>query len=314
MERTKTVLAITCLIVISALMAGCSMTDSPRENSTRIKVLVTVLPEAGFVQAVGGDRVEVIVAVPPGADPHTFEPSAKDMVKFSEADIYFSLGNGVLPFEDHLVSRLSSMNPRMKVVETAPGIDLLLHEGENDEGLHQENPATGAGTTGHTHEGPDPHIWVSLKNIPVMVTHVYDGLARIDPEYAPYYQSNRDTFLANITLMDHEISGMLNKTPQRKFITTHASFGYFSRDYGLTELVIGQPGKEATSKDIETLIRTAREEGITVIVTEPQYSRKAADMIANAVNGSVVVADPLAPEMPLELQKLAMVLSGTNFN
>ena len=74
-------------------------------------------------------------------------------------------------------------------------------------------------------------------------------------------------------------------------------------------MVIGQPGKEATSKDIETLIRTAREEGITIIVTEPQYSRKAADMISDAINGSVVMVDPLAPVMPQELQRLAHILS-----
>ncbi len=70
--------------------------------------------------------MEVFVAVPPGADPHTFEPSVKDMEKFADADIYFTLGKGTLPFEDNLVARLSSMNPRMKVVETSSGIESAL--------------------------------------------------------------------------------------------------------------------------------------------------------------------------------------------
>ena len=123
MKHIEIILLVTSILVIRYIFAGCSMAGSPQEDSTKIKVLVTVLPEADYVQAVGGDRVEVFVAVPPGADPHTFEPSVKDMVKFSGADIYVTLGKGLLPLEDNLVSRLSSMNPRMKVVETSPGID-----------------------------------------------------------------------------------------------------------------------------------------------------------------------------------------------
>ena len=310
MKISEMCLVLTCLILLCALVAGCSMIGSPRENSTKMKILVTVLPEAGYIQAIGGDRVEVFVAVPPGADPHTFEPSARDMVKFSDADIYFTLGKGMLPLEDNLVSRLSSMNPRMAVAETTPGIELLLGSDEHGEGTREENQTLGAGYTGNSHEVPDPHIWVSLKNTPVIVNHIYDALTRIDPANAPYYQANRDTLLANISQMDNEVSKVLEKTPRKKFIASHASWGYFARDYGMTQVVIGQPGKEATSKDIETLIRTAREEGITIIVTEPQYSRKAADMISDAINGSVVMVDPLAPVMPQELQRLAHVLSG----
>ena len=244
MKRIEITLVVTFLIVLSALVAGCSMAEPQKENSTKIKVLVTVLPEAGYVQAVGGNRVEVFVAVPPGADPHTFEPSVKDMVKFSEADIYVTLGKGLLPLEDNLVSRLSSMNPRMKVVETAPGIELLLsedgHEGEN----HEDNPGHGAGAEAHSHEGSDPHIWVSLKNAPVMVNHMYDALAGVDPANAPYFHANREKLLANITLVDNEIMDVLNQTPGKTFISSHASWGYFARDYGLTQVVIGQPGKE----------------------------------------------------------------------
>ncbi len=314
MKSVEIALVVTCLIVISALVAGCSMTEPHKENSTKIKVLVTVLPEAGYVQAVGGERVEVFVAVPPGADPHTFEPSARDVVDFFDTDIYMTIGRGLLPLEDNLVSRLSSMNPRMKVVETAPGITLLLSEDEHEEGNHADNQVPGAGAEAHSHEGPDPHTWVSLKNAPVMVNHMYDALVSVDPANEPYYHANRDKYLTNITLVDNEIMEVLNKTPGKKFIASHASWGYFARDYGLTQVVIGQPGKEATSKDIESLIRAAHGEGITIIIAEPEYSRRAADMIANSINGSVVMADPLAPEMPGELQKLAKVLSRAGLN
>lgn len=296
-------------IGISVFLAGCSRTEIPGETSAKIKVLVTVLPEAGYVKAVGGERVEVFVAVPPGADPHTFEPSARDMVEFSDADIYFTLGKGILPFEDNLVTRLSGINPRMKVVETAGGIDLLASVEHHED---NQNPSTG--TTGESHEGPDPHVWVSMKNIPPMVNHITGALSTIDPAYAPYYTKNRDTFLANITLMDAEIRSMIEKTRGKQFISSHASWGYFARDYGLRQVTIGQPGKEATSKEIESLIREAGANNITIIVTEPQYSRKAAEVIANSINGSVVVADPLAPDTPRELQKLATLLSRTGLN
>ncbi|MCU0630461.1 MAG: zinc ABC transporter substrate-binding protein [Methanoregulaceae archaeon] len=285
------------------------MNTPPVEDSAKIKVLVTILPQAGYVKAVGGDRVEVFVAVPPGADPHTYDPSARDMVAFSNADLYFTLGEDILPLEDTLASRLSQMNPRMKVIETSEGIVLLT--GEEEHGEIQDH-AVEAGE--HSHEGPDPHIWVSLKNIPIMVNHINDALVILDPAYEPYYKANRDSFLKNITIMDNEVSTMLEKTKEKQFISSHASWGYFARDYGLSQVVIGHPGKEVTSKELEALIRDARSNGISIIVTEPQYSHRAADMISDSINGSVVVADPLAPDMPQELQKFAKLLSGNGLN
>jgi len=309
LEITEMALVLTVLIVISALMAGCSTTVPTQENSPKIKVLVTVLPEAGYVQAVGGDKVEVFTVVPPGADPHTYEPSARNMVDFADADVYFSLKKGILPLEDNLVSRLSSMNPHMKVVETAPGIDLIFGKQSNSDADIAGNQSMGFEEDVKSNESPDPHVWVSLKNAPVMINHISDTLCSVDPANAPYYQANRDAVLTNITSMDNEIKGMLEKIPHKKFITTHDSWGYFARDYGLTQVVIGQEGKEVTSKDIETIINDARGDRITIIVTEPQYSRKAADMIASSVNGSIIMVDPLSPEMPQELKKLAIELS-----
>jgi zinc transport system substrate-binding protein len=309
MKIIRVTLIFALLIGICTLFAGCSMNPPPVEESTKIKVLVTILPQAGYVKAVGGDRVEVLVAVPPGADPHTYDPSARDMVAFSNADLYFTLGKDILPLEDTLVSRLSPMNPRMKVIETSGGIELL--NGEEEHGGIQEHAVE---ASVHSHEGTDPHIWVSLKNIPVIVNHINDALVSLDPAYEPYYKANRDSFIKNITLMDNEISTMLEKTKEKQFISSHASWGYFARDYGLTQVVIGHPGKEVTSKELETLVRDARSNGISIIVTEPQFSHKAADMISESINGSVVVADPLAPDMPQELKKLAKVLSGNDHN
>ena len=309
MKVTRIALIFALLMGISAFLAGCSLNTPPVEESAKIKILVTILPLAGYVKAVGGDRVEVFVAVPPGADPHTYDPSARDMVAFSNADLYFTLGEGILPLEDTLASRLSPMNPRMKVIGTSAGIELLT--GEEEHGEIQDHTVE-AGE--HSHEGTDPHIWVSLKNIPIIVNHINDALVTLDPAYEPYYKANRDSFLKNITIMDNEVSTMLEKTKEKQFISSHASWGYFARDYGLTQVVIGHPGKEVTSKELETLIRDARNNGISIIVTEPQYSHRAADMISDSINGSVVVADPLAPDMPQELQKFAKLLSGNGLN
>lgn len=309
MKITRIILIFTLLIGIGTFLAGCSMNTPPVEESARIKVLVTILPMAGYVKAVGGERVEVFVAVPPGADPHTYDPSARDMVAFSNADLYFTLDEDILPLEDTLASRLSAMNPRMKVIATSEGIELLT--GEEEHGEIQDHVVE---TGEHSHEGTDPHIWVSLKNIPIIVNHINDALVILDPAYEPYYKANRDSFLKNITIMDNEVSTMLEKTKEKQFISSHASWGYFARDYGLTQVVIGHPGKEVTSKELETLIQDARSNGISIIVTEPQYSHRAADMISDSINGSVFVADPLAPDMPQELQKFAKVLSGNDLN
>ncbi|MDY6950876.1 MAG: zinc ABC transporter substrate-binding protein [Thermodesulfobacteriota bacterium] len=85
---------------------------TPDPAREKIKAFVSILPQAYFVQRVGGDRVEVSVMVGPGHSPHTYEATPIQMSEMREAKLYFRIG---VDFENVWMERVSKNNPDMKV-------------------------------------------------------------------------------------------------------------------------------------------------------------------------------------------------------
>jgi len=80
------------LLGLAFLSSSCQGTSQPRD---KIGAVVTIVPQADFVENVGGEKVDVTVMVPPGADPHTYELTPSQMMKVSKAKMYAKVGSGV---------------------------------------------------------------------------------------------------------------------------------------------------------------------------------------------------------------------------
>jgi zinc transport system substrate-binding protein len=132
------VLSLTASLVTVA--AGC---NHETETEGKIVVVVTILPQAEFVESVGGEKVDVTVMVPPGASPHTYEPTPSQMKALSEAKLYAKVGSGV-DFELVWMDKLIEQNKDMLVVDCSEGITLqeMTAPDEDEE----------------EHGGMDPHM------------------------------------------------------------------------------------------------------------------------------------------------------------
>lgn len=286
------------LILIACLSSGCVEPKSA-EDDGRIPVAVTILPMKEIASAIGGDRITVTVVVPPGTEPHTFEPTPARIASIAESRIFFRVGLGLLPFEDRLVSRLSSQNPDLLVVDLSEGIDLIKGDAGHD---HEESH--------HSTESADPHIWLSPKNGALMAATIARTLIAIDPEGEAIYQQNLDEYQKRTASVDAEVREILGTLPGRRFIVTHDAWGYFAREYDLEQVAVHIGGKEPTAREIQEIIRIAVEDGIRIVCVEPQFSERSARVIAADINGDVVVIDPL-PEAYLEnFIRVAEALQG----
>jgi zinc transport system substrate-binding protein len=144
--------------------------------------------------------------------------------------------------------------------------------------------------------GLDPHIWLSVKNAKIMVQNICDGLVQVDAANKSYYEENCDDYLSKLTELDNDIETALAGVSNRSFIVFHPAFGYFARDYNLKQIAVEQEGKEPDANYIVRLIEEAREQDIHVVFVSPQYSTTSAEVIADEINGKVVVIDPLAKD------------------
>ena len=268
-----TVLILLLAALMIAAVVGC---DRVAETTGKTVVAVTILPQAGFVEAIGGDKVEVVVMVPPGASPHTYEVTPDQMTRLSNAKMYAKVGSPV-EFELAWMDKLIAVNKSMLVVDCSKGINLTESQDPDEPGL-------------------DPHIWLSVKNAKIMVQNICDGLVQVDADNKSYYEENCAAYLEELTKLDGDLAADLSDVENRSFIVFHPAFGYFARDYDLKQIAVEQEGKEPDADYIVRLIEDAKEQDIRVVFVSPQYSTKSAEVIAKEIGGKVVIIDPLAKD------------------
>jgi zinc transport system substrate-binding protein len=266
-------------IVLISLVSGCIAEESL--DDARIGVVVTIPPQEAFVKAVGGDHVAITVMVPPGASPHTYEPTPGQLRDLDKADIYFKVGSGV-DFELDWMDKITAMNPEMLVVDSSEGTTKI---------------------------GDDPHIWNSPINARRMVENVCAGLIQVDPLNAENYTASKDEYLRELDELDGYIHARLDGFTNRAFMIYHPAFGYFADEYNLTQIAIAHEGKEPTPKVIQDCIDNAREYNLSYIYVSPQFATKDAEAIAHEIGGETVFIDPLAKNYIANMRAVAASLS-----
>ena len=289
------------LLLVMVLTVSAISCGQKEEASEKVGVVVSILPLADFVGNVGGEKVEVSIMVPPGASPHTYEPTPSQVAALARAKLYAKVGSGI-EFELAWMDKLVAINEEMLVVDCSRGVQLIEMVGEDThEGKEAERESDHHGVM-------DPHIWLSPRNVKIMVQNVCDGLVQVDLSNKAYYEQNRDTYLQKLTKLDQDIRDGLSRVTNRKFMVYHPAFGYFAEEYNLTMLPIEAEGKEPTAAGMAHLIEQAKEHNVKVIFASPQFNPQSAEVIAKAIGGRVVFIDSLARDyiinMPMLLDEL----------
>jgi zinc transport system substrate-binding protein len=271
----KSLLYKTTLLIVLISLALVSCGPANPQSSDKLNVTVSILPEKYFTERIGGDYVTVNVMVAPGDSPHTYEPKPEQMTALSNSSVYFRIG---VEFENAWMDRISSANPKMKIVDVSDGI--------------QKIPSTEKGEEGEL----DPHVWTSPSNAKIIAQNIYQSIAQADPEHAEAYQSNLDALLQDITDLDQEIRTTLNGIQNNKFMVFHPGWAYFARDYNLEQIAIEIGGTEPSAQELADLIDTAKKDNIQVVFGQPQFSTKTAEYIAKEIGGKVILIDNLSED------------------
>jgi zinc transport system substrate-binding protein len=258
---------------------------------------VSILPQVTFVERIGGERVQVQALVKPGESPATYDPGARQLADLYEADVFFRIG---VPFENAFLPRLRSVVPDLPVVDTRRGIALRRMKGHHHHGEDEHDAAR------HDHaDGDDPHTWLNPIMAAQQVRTMTDTLAGLDPQGAAYYRANSEAFIRELEQLDARLARQLEPVAGRTMMVFHPSWGYFADRYGLEQEAIEMEGKEPGARQLARLMEHAREENVSVIFVQPQFSRASAAAVAQAIKGRVVVIDALAEDYINNLEEVA---------
>ncbi len=220
----KKIIAACAASMLAVTMCGCSApTDSSSDG--KLSVITTIYPAYDLARQVFGDTAEVTLLLKPGTESHTYDPSAKDVVKISSCDLFIYNGGESDRWVDSILDGTGDINTlrMMDVVE--------LHEEELSEGMqhgHEEHDD-------HDHETEeyDEHIWTSPKNAAAITKAIETAACSAAPENAELYSANSDAYTAQINSLDQRFEQLL-ESEQRYFV-----FGdrfpllYFFEEYDL---------------------------------------------------------------------------------
>jgi zinc transport system substrate-binding protein len=267
-------------------------------DAGRLRVAVSVPPQAYFVRRIGGDHVRVEVMIPPGYSHADYPLTPRQVAALSRARLYVEVGHPAFELERVQLAAVLRDLPGLQLVDMSRGMRLIAGKVEGDDDGH--GPAGEA--------GGDPHVWVAPDTVAVAARNIAAALEGLDPAHAAEYRANLGAFEADIAALDREIRARLAGTAGDRFMVYHPTWGYFAREYGLDQVAIEAEGKEPSARRLIQLIDRARREKVKVVFVQAGFPRKSAQVIAEAVGGRVLVADPQDPDWLGNLRRVSREL------
>jgi zinc transport system substrate-binding protein len=258
------------LFVLAFLLAG--VVPSYAE---KIKVIASISPLADFARQVGGEKVDVRLLLPPGASPHTYEPTPRAIQDISDARVFIKIGAGLEFWSEKIIKAAANRN--LIIVDSSEGVSLL------------RSPHS------HGHRSADPHIWLNPVIAGDIIIKIENAFIRSDPRNAEHYRLNALQYREKLSELDADISWRVKKLKTKEYVTFHPAWNYFSKRYGLrvAAVIEESPGKEPSAKQMQKIINKINAIGNKVVFVEPQFNPKIAEVIAKESGAKVVYLDPI---------------------
>ncbi|MFM2154369.1 MAG: hypothetical protein RL382_270 [Actinomycetota bacterium] len=272
---------------LSLVLAGCSSSES---ESSGVKVIAAFYPLEFVAKAIGGDLISVENMTPPGVEPHDLELTPKQITTIDNADLLLYVAG----FQPALEEAASQSAPANSLdVMAINGLSLL---GATEDG-HNHGEEAHSDEEAHSNKEmlSDPHVWLDPERLIVVAKAVAAKLSEVDPDNSETYATNLTAFVEQLEGLDADFTSGLASCERRLIVTSHAAFGYLADAYNLEQEAISglSPESEPTPKRLNEIGKEAKADGTTTIFFETLASPKVAQTLADDLNISAAVLDPI---------------------
>ena len=251
------------ILIILQFLTACDAQDNPAPVSG-FKVMAAESFLADIARQVGGERTQVDGLIPAGLDPHSFEPTPREMAKVADCDLLIISGAGL---EEWLKGIFTNIGGSKKIIEASAG-------------LHSDNG--------------DPHFWLDPNNVITYVDNIRDALTSIDPQGKTAYSSNAENYIQQLRQLDSWIKDQVSQVApaQRLLVTNHETLGYFAARYGFQ--IIGSlipsfsTDASPSAQQLAQLTDVIRSTTARAIFIDVGNNPQLADQIASETKAKVV--------------------------
>ena len=268
------------LLTVTLILASC--TTNPQD--TRRKITVTIEPLRYFTEQIAGEKFVVNTMVPQGGNPETYEPTAQQMVKLAESDLYIKVGN--IGFERTWMKKLSQNAPHTIIIDSSEGIELA----------HSSHGVT------------DPHTWMSTNNAKQIARNIYEALVSINARDSASYRRNYEALIDTIEATDMRLREQLTRDKSQAFLIDHPALTYFARDYELLQIPVEEEGREPSAAQLKKTIQLAKDKKVKVMFVQKQFETRSTKIVSQEVGAETITINPLSHNWSEEMVSIAKKL------
>jgi zinc transport system substrate-binding protein len=280
----KIILITITLAAILCTAGGCKQNKNAvtRNTNGKINVTATIFPPFDFVRQIAGDKVNLSMLLPPGAESHSFEPSPKDIITVQNSDIFIFVGGEGDIWVDRILESVrvpkSSNTSKMRIIRMMDAVDVV--EEEIVEGMMEEEEEDEEEETAY-----DEHIWTSPCNAMLIVGAITESLCEADPANADFYLQNAAVYNEELEQLDAAFKEVTAAAKRNTVIfADRFPFRYFADAYGLNYFA-AFPGcsteTEPSAATVAFLINKIRAEKIPVVF----HIELSNERMANTISG-----------------------------
>ena len=315
----------TALSLTAGCITACSTNNAPAADSKNLQIVTTIFPEYDWVMNILGDNpanAEVTMLLDNGADLHSYQPTASDILKISTCDVFVYVGGESDEWVDDVLKEAT--NKDMVVINLMDELGNAVKEEEIIEGMeghdHDEDHDHEDEDHDHEHhheEGEveyDEHVWLSLKNASVLVGAISEAIAKADSANAATYRANASAYIDKLNALDKEYSDMVNAAARDVLVFgDRFPFRYMIDDYGLVyyaAFVGCSAESEASFETIMFLAGKVDENSLTSVITIEGKEHKIAETI---ISNTATKDQKILTLDSMQTTTMADVKNGTTY-
>ena len=261
-------------------------TEDKKDGDSKVKVVTTIFPEYDWVKEIAGEEsenIDLTMLLDNGVDLHSYQPTAEDIMKISDCDLFIYVGGESDAWVDDALKE--AVNKNMKVINLLEVLGSTVKEEEVVEGMETEEEEE---SEEEEETEYDEHVWLSLKNAKVLCQTIAENLSEIDKEHEEIYSTNEKNYEEKLDALDQKYQETVDSSNQKTLLFgDRFPFRYLVDDYGLSYYAafVGCSAEtEASFETISFLAKKVDELGLKSILTIEKSDQKIAKTIIENTN------------------------------
>jgi zinc transport system substrate-binding protein len=295
MKSSRFILLIILLLLgIAAIFAlnkpNNTIVDNKNQSKQQKPIIITTLfPFYDITRTLIGDQADISLLLPPGIEPHSFEPTPQDIVQIQEADIFIYTGDSMEPWVKDIISNLPKT---VTVINASQGITLIEDADDHGHGHADDHGHGHADDHGHGHADEknkeklalDPHFWLDFNNTIIATKTISDTISSKNIVDTTLLSQNRDILTRDFTQIDIDYRDTLGKCRNKTILQAgHRTFGYLAKRYNLEYITTEElsPNSDTSAQDIANLVDEIKAEKAKAVFSEELIEPRIANTISD---------------------------------